>query len=160
WLTGRLPANLPSFVRILPAFCESAPSSVSSPRIDSYEARVIMDHQPTATRLSAHRPEEMSSAMSPRNPITGFLPWRGTFMIDMIVVAMVFVLVALGWSVYSVKYRKRYQRHKATQLCLAGGLLVVLVCFEVDTQFFENWRQRADASPYYDAATRSGLVVY
>ena len=47
-----------------------------------------------------------------------------------------------------------------TQLCLAGGLLIVLVCFEIDIQFFENWRQRADASPYYNAMTRSGLVVY
>ena len=98
--------------------------------------------------------------MDQRYQINGFLPWRGPFVLDVIVIAMVFVLIALAWSVYSVKYRSRYQRHKVTQLCLAGGLLILLVCFEIDIQFFENWRQRADASPYYNAVTRSGLVVY
>ena len=47
--------------------------------------------------------------MNPRSQITGFLPWRGPFMIDVIVVAMVFVLIALFWSLFSVKYRQRYQ---------------------------------------------------
>ena len=98
--------------------------------------------------------------MEERYKITGFLPWRGPFMIDVIVVGMVFVLLALAWSLFSVKYRKAYHRHKVTQLCIAIGLLCLLVLFEVDVQFFENWRQRADASPYYDAASRSGPVVY
>ena len=98
--------------------------------------------------------------MVERYQITGFLPWRGPFMLDVIVIAMVFVLIALAWSLYSVKCRNRYQRHKVTQLCLTGGLLILLLFFEIDIQFFENWRQRADASPYYDAATRSGLAVY
>ena len=73
--------------------------------------------------------------------------------LDVIVVGMVFVLIALGFSLFSVKYRKQYHRHKAIQLCLAGGLLFLLVCFEIDIQFFEDWRERADASPYFDAAT-------
>jgi uncharacterized membrane protein YozB (DUF420 family) len=98
--------------------------------------------------------------MDQRYQIDGFLPWRGPFVLDAIVVGMVFVLFALAWSIYSVKYRHRYQRHKVTQLALAGGLLILLICFEIDIQLFENWRQRAEASPYYDALTQSGLVVY
>jgi putative membrane protein len=98
--------------------------------------------------------------MSERNLISGFLPWRGPLMLDVIVLGMVFVLIALAWSVYSVKYRHRYQRHKVIQLSLAIGLLILLTCFEIDIQFFENWRQRAEPSPYYDAATGRGLVVY
>ena len=35
-----------------------------------------------------------------------------------------------------------------------------MVFFEIDIQFVENWKERADASPYYDAATGSGLVIY
>jgi putative membrane protein len=97
--------------------------------------------------------------MEERSAYTGFLPWRGPFILDLIVIGMVFVLIALAWSVYSVKYHRRYQRHKVTQLTLAGGLLILLILFEVDIQFFENWRARADLSPYYDAATKSGLVV-
>jgi uncharacterized membrane protein YozB (DUF420 family) len=98
--------------------------------------------------------------MSTSSPITGFLPWRGPFMLDVIVVAMPFFLIALFWSLGSVKYRKKYSRHKLTQLCLAGGLLTLLVLFEVDIRYFENWRERAAASPYFDAATGGGLVLY
>jgi putative membrane protein len=98
--------------------------------------------------------------MSPRSPITGFLPWRAPFMLDVIVIAMVFFLIAMFWSLFSVKYRKRYHRHKVIQLCLAGGLLTLLVFFEIDIQYFENWRERAAASPYFDAATGGGLVIY
>jgi len=98
--------------------------------------------------------------MSYRSQITGFLPWRGPFMIDVIAVAMGVVLITLAWSLFSVKYRKRYHRHKVIQLNLAGGLLLVLICFEIDIQYFENWRERAALSPYFDAATGGGLVIY
>ena len=98
--------------------------------------------------------------MDQRYQITGLLPWRAPFMLDVIVIAMIFVLIALAWSILSVKYRSRYQRHKVAQLCLTVGLLILLVLFEVDIQFFERWRERAEASPYYIAATRSGPVVY
>ena len=98
--------------------------------------------------------------MEQRFPIHGFLPWRGPFMLDVIVIGMVFVLIALAFSLYSVKYRNRYQRHKKLQLSLAGGLLILLILFEVDIQFLENWRELADVSPYYDSATRGGLVAY
>jgi uncharacterized membrane protein YozB (DUF420 family) len=81
-------------------------------------------------------------------------------MIDVIVVVMVFVLLALFWSLFSVKYRRRYRQHKTIQLSLAGALLIVLVFFEVDIQFFENWRERAAFSPYFDAASGGGGVIY
>jgi uncharacterized membrane protein YozB (DUF420 family) len=105
-------------------------------------------------------PEPTRTVMDQRYQIDGFLPWRGPLVLDVIVIGMVFVLIALAWSIYSVKYRNRYQRHKVTQLCLAGGLLILLICFEIDVQLFENWRRRAEASPYYDALTQRGLVVY
>ena len=72
--------------------------------------------------------------MDQHDKITGFLPWRGPFMIDVIVVGMVFVLLALAWSIFSVKYRQAYLRHKVTQLSIAIGLLCLLVLFEVDIQ--------------------------
>ncbi len=98
--------------------------------------------------------------MNFRIPIIGLLPWRGPLVIDVIVVAMVFVLIALCFSLLSVKYRKRYHRHKVIQLCIAGVLLALLVVFEIDLQYFENWRERAHASPYFEAATGGGLVIY
>ncbi len=36
----------------------------------------------------------------------------------------------------------------------------MLVLFETDVHYLSNWMERADASPYFDASTRTGLVVY
>jgi uncharacterized membrane protein YozB (DUF420 family) len=98
--------------------------------------------------------------MNYRSQIHGFLPWRAPLMLDVLAVAMVFVLLLLAWSVFSVKHRKRYRRHKVIQLSVGGALLILLVCFELDVQFLENWRVRAEQSPFYDAATGRGLVIY
>jgi putative membrane protein len=91
---------------------------------------------------------------------SGFLPGRASFMLDVVVVAMFFVLLALSWSVYAVKYRQMYRSHKAMQIILSTSLFVVLVLFETDVHYISNWMERAGASPYFDASTRSGLVVY
>ncbi len=96
----------------------------------------------------------------PYSGVSGFLPGRASLMLDVIVVSMFFVLLALGFSVYSVKHRQRYQRHKLIQISLASTLLVVLLLFEIDVHFIDKWMVRADASPYFDAATKSGPVVY
>ena len=98
--------------------------------------------------------------MDPYDGVSGFLPGRASLMLDVVVVAMFFVLLALGFSVYSVKYGRKYARHKAIQVTLASTLLVVLLLFEIDVHFIDKWMIRADASPYFDAATKSGLVVY
>jgi putative membrane protein len=91
--------------------------------------------------------------------VSGFLPGRASLMLDIVVVAMLFVLIAMAYSIYSVKYRRQYRRHKAIQLGLASVLLLVLCLFEIDVHFIDRWTARADASPYFDAATQSGLVV-
>ena len=65
--------------------------------------------------------------MDPYDGVSGFLPGRASLMLDVVVVAMFFVLLALGFSVYSVKYGRKYARHKAIQVTLASTLLVVLL---------------------------------
>jgi putative membrane protein len=92
--------------------------------------------------------------------VSGFLPGRASLMLDVVVVAMFFVLLALAYSIYAVKVLKRYQRHKRVQLTLASTLLIVLMLFEIDVHFIDKWMVRADPSPYFDSASRSGLVVY
>lgn len=91
--------------------------------------------------------------------LSGFLPGRASLMLDVVVIAMFFVVLALAYSIYSVKYLRAYRRHKVIQIALASALLLVLVLFEVDVHFIDQWMVRADASPYFDAATRSGPVV-
>ncbi len=92
--------------------------------------------------------------------LSGFLPGRATLMLDVVVVAMAVVLVVLAVSVYLVKFARGYRSHKMIQLALALSLLVVLMLFETDIHFLSNWMERADASPYFEASTRSGPVIY
>ena len=63
--------------------------------------------------------------MDPYDGVSGFLPGRASLMLDVVVVAMFFVLLALGFSLYSVKCRRKYARHKAIQVILASTLLIV-----------------------------------
>jgi putative membrane protein len=81
----------------------------------------------------------------------GFLGTRASFMLDVVVLAMLAVLPLLAWSIYLVKYRHQYALHKKMQLILAGLLLVAVGAFEVDMRFITDWEERAAPSPYYTA---------
>jgi hypothetical protein len=74
--------------------------------------------------------------------IDGFLGTRAPFMIDVVCLAMVGVVIVLAWSVYQVKFRRRYWLHKWTQLTLGVVLLVVVVLFEIDIRL-HGWEERA-----------------
>jgi putative membrane protein len=81
--------------------------------------------------------------------IDGFLGTRASIMLDVVSVAMFLVLPALGFSIWQVRYRRRYRLHKALQLCLGAVLLVAVAGFEVDMQLISGWRERAMPSPYW-----------
>lgn len=72
----------------------------------------------------------------------GFLGTRATLTLDLLVTAMLIVLVVLGWSVYQVRYRRRYLLHKRTQITLGAVLLVVIILFEFDVRI-HGWESRA-----------------
>jgi putative membrane protein len=79
----------------------------------------------------------------------GFLGFRGTFMLDLVVVAMVLVLPVLGASIWAVKFRKAYRLHKTLQIILGIVLLATVLIFEVDVRVF-GWKHKAEPSPYYN----------
>ena len=85
--------------------------------------------------------------------LDGFLPARGSFMLDVVFLAMFVVVPLLGLSILAAK-RRRYQLHKRLQLLTAGLLLVAVLAFEIDMRFFTDWEARADASPYFDPARK------
>ncbi len=86
--------------------------------------------------------------------VHGFLPTRGSWMLDMVTVAMVLIVALMLFSIWLVKSRKQYRAHRTIQISLALILVVALIVFEVDVRFFTDWRQLAVPSPYYE----SGLV--
>jgi hypothetical protein len=64
----------------------------------------------------------------------GFLGYNATFMLDLIVCALVLVVPVLASSIYLVRVRRNYVWHRRVQLFLAGVLLLAVVGFEVDVQ--------------------------
>jgi hypothetical protein len=74
--------------------------------------------------------------------LEGFLGTRASFMLDVLVIAMAVVIVVLAWSVYQVKYRRRYELHKWVQVILGLVLLAAVIIFEVDVRL-HGWEDRA-----------------
>jgi putative membrane protein len=74
--------------------------------------------------------------------IDGFLGTRASLTLDILVLAMLVVVVVLNWSIYQVKFRRRFSLHKWTQVTLGVALLVVVILFEVDVRL-HGWESRA-----------------
>ncbi len=74
--------------------------------------------------------------------IDGFLGTRASAMLDALFLAMFAIVLVLGWSVYEVKYRHRYELHKRVQISLAAILLVAVTFFEIDIRV-HGWQDRA-----------------
>ena len=91
--------------------------------------------------------------------IDGFLGTRASLMLDFVVLAMVAILPILGWSIWLVKYRRRFQIHKTVQLALAVTLAVTVSVFELDMRI-NGWTPRAEASPYYGSEESMGTLFY
>ena len=82
----------------------------------------------------------------------GFLGSRGSFMMDVVVVAMALVLSVMTFSILQVRRRRKFEFHKQLQLGLGITLLLAIFAFEVDVQFFSTWEERAAASPFFNEA--------
>jgi uncharacterized membrane protein YozB (DUF420 family) len=95
----------------------------------------------------------------PNNGLDGFLGTRASLMLDIVFVAMFAVVPLLGYSVYLVKYRRKYTLHKRIQLVLGAVLLVTVALFELDMRL-NGWRDRARPSPYYGSDDAHGWVWY
>jgi uncharacterized membrane protein YozB (DUF420 family) len=74
--------------------------------------------------------------------VDGFLGTRASLVLDVLFLTMFVVVVVLGWSVYQVKYRRRYNLHKWVQVVLGVVLLVAVVIFELDIRT-HGWESRA-----------------
>ena len=90
--------------------------------------------------------------------IDGFLGTRASLMLDLVFLAMFAVLPILGWSIYEVKYRRRYLLHKRVQLALGAVLLVTVALFETDMRI-NGWSDRAVASRYWTTAGLNWIDV-
>ncbi|HEY0984800.1 DUF420 domain-containing protein [Schlesneria sp.] len=78
----------------------------------------------------------------------GFLGNHASFMLDAIVVALVLLVPVLIFSLYSVKWKRRFQRHRNLQLALAVTLLVAVFAFEFDLHWVQGgWKKVVSKGP-------------
>jgi uncharacterized membrane protein YozB (DUF420 family) len=91
--------------------------------------------------------------------IDGFLGTRASLMLDVLFLAMFGIVVVLGWSVFQVKYRRRFDLHKWVQVILGLTLLVTVVVFEVDIRL-HGWEDRAAGAIGGQPATRVFAALY
>jgi uncharacterized membrane protein YozB (DUF420 family) len=92
--------------------------------------------------------------------IDGFLGTRGSFMLDLVFLAMFVVVPLMLFSIHLVRTKKNYELHKKIQLTLGVVLLATVTLFEIDMRI-NGWEARAEESPYLEIAadgSKSGLV--
>ncbi len=98
----------------------------------------------------------------------GFLGYPTTFMLDFVVCALVLIVPLLLWSLWLVKFRRRYVAHKRLQITLGIVLLVAVTAFEVDVQMVHGgWENIVAKQPLNPeelaskiAAVRPWLVIH
>jgi putative membrane protein len=73
--------------------------------------------------------------------MNGFLGYPSTFMLDVVVCALLLVVPTLGYSLYLVKARRNYLAHRNIQTLLGAVLLVTVALFEVDIRVHGGWKQ-------------------
>lgn len=83
----------------------------------------------------------------------GFLPTRGSYVLDAVFLAMFAIAIVLIASIYWVRQGK-YELHRKIQIILSAVLLAAILIFEFDVRFITDWRSMASQSPFYE----SGIV--
>lgn len=82
--------------------------------------------------------------------MNGFIPGsRASFMLDLVVVAMVLVIPIIAIAIRNAK-QGAYGRHKSIMLTLSLVLLIALVAFELEMRLL-GWRHLAESSPYLES---------
>lgn len=69
----------------------------------------------------------------------GFLGYNASFMLDVVVCALVLIVPAMLYSLYLVKVRKQYRLHRNLQLTLGIVLLLAVTAFEIDIRLQGGW---------------------
>ena len=70
----------------------------------------------------------------------GFLGNDASFMLDVVVCALVLLVPLLLYSLYVVKVQRNYGLHKRLQLALAAILLIAVGAFEIDMRLHGGWK--------------------
>ena len=80
----------------------------------------------------------------------GFIPAsRASLVFDLLVTTTALVVLLLAFSIFSVRVRRNYSRHRTLQIAISVLLLVVLILFEAEVRM-HGWRAQAAGSAFLD----------
>jgi len=78
----------------------------------------------------------------------GFLGYDASFMLDFVVCALIAIVPVQLFSLYLVKYRRKFLWHRNIQILLGVTLLVAVAAFEVDLQLVHGgWKNVVEKNP-------------
>ena len=90
----------------------------------------------------------------------GFIPGsRGSFMLDLVAIAMLLLLPLMALGILLAKKQRDFTKHKKVMLSLSSILLIAVVLFEVEMRLI-GWKHLAAASPYNDTLVTPILLVH
>jgi uncharacterized membrane protein YozB (DUF420 family) len=78
----------------------------------------------------------------------GLLGTRGSWMLDLVFLAMFVVVPVMLWSIWQVRRHRRFERHRWVQTVLGLLLGAAVLAFEVDMRI-HGWRDRAKPSRFW-----------
>ncbi|MEZ6059711.1 MAG: DUF420 domain-containing protein [Planctomycetaceae bacterium] len=88
----------------------------------------------------------------------GFLGYRTSLMLDVVVCALALVVPLLAVSLWLVKFRRQYNLHKWIQIGLGIVLLVAVGGFEIDLQLVHGGWENIVARSYPEEAALAAKV--
>jgi uncharacterized membrane protein YozB (DUF420 family) len=86
----------------------------------------------------------------------GFLGYDASFMLDVVVCALVAVVPVLVWGIVEAR-AGRFTRHRNIQLTLAVVLLVTVLLFELDMRLQGGWQNIVNHDPSKPRLTGEAL---
>lgn len=92
----------------------------------------------------------------------GFLGYKTSFMLDVVVVSLVLIVPAIIYSIYIVKFKARYGLHRNLQVILGVVLLLAVTAFEFDMQWVQGGWEKVVAKrtvPLNDADLRTVRTI-
>lgn len=80
-------------------------------------------------------------------------------MLDVVVCALVLVVPALLYSIFLVKFQRKFTHHRNLQIALGAALFVTVCLFEIDMRLQGGWRTILKNRPTPMAANQHELVA-
>lgn len=88
----------------------------------------------------------------------GFLGYQTSFMLDFVVTALVIIVPLLLYSLWMVKFKRKYEQHRRLQVVLGVVLLVAVTAFEVDLQIVHGGWENIVAKSQPDEAALAARI--